>query len=169
MKTMMKDQASKFRNQRRAIRRLFPFTMTVVESCDAKIEAMMSQPVDPETARKIEREIAIRDERIAHMIERIGVRRHWRTKKEKVSISPTGEFVCVCGNTPDSSGAFACDINGDAVEPTPDEWPNDLYRCDGCGRVFVGDTGEIKARVDLKKVRLISKAEEADSRIFLNR
>ena len=71
-------------------------------------------------------------------------------KIEKVQFSATGEFTCVCGNSPDDSGAVACDAKGDEVSPTSDEWPGDLYRCNECGPIFDGDSGEVKGRCDLR-------------------
>ena len=65
---------------------------------------------------------------------------------EAVTFAEYGEFKCVCGNSPNAEGAYRCDREGNDVEPTPDDWPGDLYRCDRCGRIFDGDTGEVIGR-----------------------
>ncbi len=70
------------------------------------------------------------------------------TRVEKVTITETGEFNCICGNYPNAGGADSCDCKGNLVEPTPDDWPDDLYRCARCGRVFNGDTGEVITQVE---------------------
>lgn len=59
----------------------------------------------------------------------------------KVTITPTGEFMCPCGNSPEQDGAYPCD--GDGIEVMPDDNWSDLYRCDRCGVIFNGDTGDI--------------------------
>jgi hypothetical protein len=43
-------------------------------------------------------------------------------------------WVCVCGNMPSYSGFYACDEDGDLIEPG-NEWEY-LYRCEHCGRVI---------------------------------
>jgi hypothetical protein len=43
-------------------------------------------------------------------------------------------WICVCGNTPDHGGFYACDEDGDLIEPG-NEWEY-LYRCEDCGRVI---------------------------------
>lgn len=43
-------------------------------------------------------------------------------------------WLCVCGNTPATGGFYACDDDGDLIEPGGD-WEY-LYRCESCGRVI---------------------------------
>ena len=44
------------------------------------------------------------------------------------------EWICVCKNTPSHDGFYACDEDGDLIEPGNEgEY---LYRCDYCGRVI---------------------------------
>ncbi|MNL27438.1 hypothetical protein D3C87_1490300 [compost metagenome] len=43
-------------------------------------------------------------------------------------------WVCVCGNMPNYNGFYACDEDGDLIEPG-NEWEY-LYRCEYCGRVI---------------------------------
>ena len=43
-------------------------------------------------------------------------------------------WVCVCGNMPCYNGFYACDEDGDLIEPG-NEWEY-LYRCEYCGRVI---------------------------------
>jgi hypothetical protein len=45
------------------------------------------------------------------------------------------DWVCVCGNTPDSDGFFPCDEQGEFIEPTLDSDWNGLYVCDRCGQL----------------------------------
>ncbi|MEQ7802148.1 hypothetical protein ABDJ41_20300 [Pedobacter sp. ASV1-7] len=43
-------------------------------------------------------------------------------------------WVCVCGNMPNYNGFYACDEDGDLIEPGNEgEY---LYRCEYCGRVI---------------------------------
>jgi hypothetical protein len=65
-----------------------------------------------------------------------------------VTISESGDFTCICGNNTNLEGAYPCDKQGTLVEPAPDEWPDQLYRCDRCGTVFNGETGEINTAVE---------------------
>jgi hypothetical protein len=65
---------------------------------------------------------------------------------EHITIMVPGEFSCICGNTPTAQGACACDRQGNEVEPIPDDWLGDLFRCDRCGRIFDGVTGEVVGR-----------------------
>jgi len=51
-------------------------------------------------------------------------------------------FKCDCGNTSHCEGFHPCTILGDNVEPTPDEWPAPLYKCDRCGVIYM-DVNEI--------------------------
>ncbi|MNJ87445.1 hypothetical protein D3C87_49650 [compost metagenome] len=43
-------------------------------------------------------------------------------------------WVCLCGNMPCYNGFYACDEDGDLIEPG-NEWEY-LYRCEYCGRVI---------------------------------
>ena len=44
------------------------------------------------------------------------------------------EWICICKNTPSHDGFYACDEDGDLIEPGNEgEY---LYRCDYCGRVI---------------------------------
>jgi hypothetical protein len=70
---------------------------------------------------------------------------------ETVTLEP--DFLCICGNFSESDGAYPCDSNGNLVEPTPDDWPGKLYRCDRCGRVFDGDTGEVIMQVSEARMK----------------
>jgi hypothetical protein len=61
-----------------------------------------------------------------------------------------GDFACLCGNNSHAQGAFPCDRAGDLLDPKPDEWPDDLFRCDRCGLIFNGHTGEVLPRPEPK-------------------
>jgi hypothetical protein len=52
-------------------------------------------------------------------------------------------WICACGNTVNTNGFFPCDATGKLVDPTPDEWPDDLVLCDACGRIAKQQTGEV--------------------------
>ncbi|TCC98504.1 hypothetical protein [Pedobacter hiemivivus] len=43
-------------------------------------------------------------------------------------------WVCICGNMPSYNGFYACDEDGDLIEPG-NEWEY-FYRCEYCGRVI---------------------------------
>jgi hypothetical protein len=71
-----------------------------------------------------------------------------RDEAPTVQVEP--EFLCLCGNTPDAQGAHFCDREGNYTEiPPSDDEPGQCYRCDRCGIVFVGETGEIIANAKL--------------------
>lgn len=44
------------------------------------------------------------------------------------------DIECVCGNIPSSKGFFACNENGEDVDPVMG-WSG-LYRCDNCDRII---------------------------------
>jgi hypothetical protein len=45
-------------------------------------------------------------------------------------------LTCTCGNTPDSDGFFPCLVDGTEVDPIPDQWPDNLYVCATCRRIY---------------------------------
>ena len=45
-------------------------------------------------------------------------------------------WICICGNIPESDGFYPCDRKGKSVEPTVKNWPEALYRCDNCERII---------------------------------
>jgi hypothetical protein len=55
-------------------------------------------------------------------------------------------WTCVCGNEVTSDGFYACDTNGDQVEPTPEEWKEPLYVCPACSRIIHQQTLGIVGR-----------------------
>lgn len=50
-------------------------------------------------------------------------------------------WICVCKNRPESDGFFACDEDGNEMEPVKG-W-KDLYVCGRCGRIIKQDTLEV--------------------------
>lgn len=51
-------------------------------------------------------------------------------------------WECVCGNTPSLGEGFApCNRAGVEVEPTAAQWPEPLYVCDRCGRIYDQTSG----------------------------
>ncbi|UKD50910.1 hypothetical protein L3Q65_01035 (plasmid) [Amycolatopsis sp. FU40] len=55
-------------------------------------------------------------------------------------------WICRCGNKPHGSGFVPVDRHGTEVDPTPSQWPELLYRCNGCGLVMDGSTVDTMAR-----------------------
>ena len=53
------------------------------------------------------------------------------------------EWICLCGNTPDTYGFFPCNEKGGFVEPTDEQWTTDCYVCDKCGRIINQNTLEL--------------------------
>jgi len=66
-------------------------------------------------------------------------------RKQKIHVDEYGEWTCLCGNVASEDGFFPCDADGNSVEPTPQEWTTNLYRCDRCLRKINQATGEIVA------------------------
>ena len=60
---------------------------------------------------------------------------HWAGDKE--------DWRCSCGNYPSGDGFYACDTDGNKVEPTEKDWNSGLYVCDCCGRMINPDTLEV--------------------------
>jgi hypothetical protein len=60
-------------------------------------------------------------------------------------------WLCICGNTPDSDGFYACDKNGNEVEPTREDWKTDWYVCARCGRMIDVDTLQVVGRNEQAK------------------
>lgn len=54
-------------------------------------------------------------------------------------------WSCHCGNAPHSGGFDPVDQNGNAVEPTPEQWPEPLYICNECGLVVDAGTFDATA------------------------
>ena len=63
------------------------------------------------------------------------------TRREFVTFYRDGECRCVCGNESCWEGHYPCTREGVRVEPTPEEWPEPLFVCDRCGRVWDERTG----------------------------
>lgn len=45
------------------------------------------------------------------------------------------DITCPCGNTPESDGFYACDGDGNEMEPTLNSDWEDLYVCGRCGQI----------------------------------
>jgi len=63
----------------------------------------------------------------------------------KIHVDEYDEWTCVCGNTSLGEGFYPCDAEGNIVDPTPEEWTTNLYRCDRCFRKINQATHEIVA------------------------
>lgn len=57
---------------------------------------------------------------------------------ESISHEPNNPeaWICLCKNTPMADGFFACDKDGNEVEPTPAAWTTGCYVCARCGRII---------------------------------
>ncbi len=56
-------------------------------------------------------------------------------------IDTDDDWRCLCGNTTEADGFFACNWAGQQMEPKGD-WPG-LYVCFRCKRVVDGETSEV--------------------------
>jgi hypothetical protein len=67
--------------------------------------------------------------------------------KERISHEPGNieGWICICKNTPCGGGFYACDVNGNEVEPDY-RWTSGLYVCADCGRMINPDTLEVVGR-----------------------
>ena len=61
----------------------------------------------------------------------------------KHKASSPDDWICSCGNEPASDGFYACDENGNEIEPTPEHWKQPLYVCGRCGRIIHQETMEV--------------------------
>lgn len=77
-------------------------------------------------------------------------------KKTFISHEPHDEdaWECLCGNTPDNEGFYACTRDGYAVDPTPKLWKENLYMCFSCGRVIDMYSLEVVNKVKLTEARM---------------
>jgi hypothetical protein len=51
-----------------------------------------------------------------------------------------GAWICLCGNTSDSTGFYACDEKGFQMEPTLESNWKSHYICGICGRIIDSET-----------------------------
>lgn len=78
-------------------------------------------------------------------------------------IDEADDWVCTCGNRPDLSGFYACDLAGGYVEPTPEEWNGYAYVCADCGAIIDGrDGAQIGLRPSLGQALEASRENIAD-------
>ena len=47
-----------------------------------------------------------------------------------------GDWLCDCGNSPDSDGFYSCRTDGTQVEPVDGEWDGQTMVCARCELVF---------------------------------
>jgi hypothetical protein len=73
--------------------------------------------------------------------------------KEHIQSSTSGDFLCICGNTPSDSGFYPINDNNEEVEPSKDVWTTNQYFCNQCGRIFDQDTLEVVRKIDLKDIK----------------
>ena len=68
--------------------------------------------------------------------------------KEYITSEPGDKdaWHCICGNTPPNGGFYACDEQGNEVEPTEADWKTGNYVCADCGRIINPDTLEVVGR-----------------------
>lgn len=69
-------------------------------------------------------------------------------RRETITFEPGDPeaWICICGNMPAAVGFYACDRNGNMVEPTEKDWTTGLYVCDQCGRIIDPDTLAVVGR-----------------------
>jgi len=69
--------------------------------------------------------------------------------ESKAEVKAPPEFItaetydspeCICKNTPWDGGFYPVTRDGKQVEPTPEEWPENLNGCADCGLIFDGDS-----------------------------
>lgn len=60
-----------------------------------------------------------------------------------IGFSIHDHLTCECGNRGDLEGFYPCNAAGEYVEPTAELWPDPLYRCDKCGRLYRQERGRI--------------------------
>lgn len=65
--------------------------------------------------------------------------------KEYITHEPQDKdaWVCICGNEPHKSGFYPVNSKGEEVEPTPEDWDTNNYKCYGCDRIINQDTLEV--------------------------
>jgi hypothetical protein len=61
---------------------------------------------------------------------------------DETEINECDHWKCDCGNEPHLDGFYACDGNGNEVEPTAEAWPLPLYVCGQCGAIYDQNTGK---------------------------
>lgn len=69
-------------------------------------------------------------------------------EKEHITheVGDVDAWVCICGNMPCDDGFYACDKQGNEVEPVEGIWLEPIYVCHGCGRIINQDTLEVVGR-----------------------
>ena len=55
-------------------------------------------------------------------------------------------WICICNNTPVAQGFFACDKDGNEMEPNLGSNWDGLYVCASCGRIIKQGTLEVVGR-----------------------
>jgi len=64
----------------------------------------------------------------------------YQAKPEYIN-GDTNWFVCLCGNTPDHEGFFACKLDGEITSPVIGGlWRDDIYVCGQCDRIIHAET-----------------------------
>ena len=59
-----------------------------------------------------------------------------RLDESAVDQSDANYWVCGCGNDPRATGFEPCLADGTVVEPIPEDWTEEYWRCVECGVVF---------------------------------
>lgn len=52
-------------------------------------------------------------------------------------------WICICGNEPSENGFYPVNSKGQEVEPTPEDWDTDNYKCAQCGRIINQNSLEV--------------------------
>jgi hypothetical protein len=66
---------------------------------------------------------------------------------------PSGDCLCICGNTPWEAGFYPINDSNEEVEPMPRDWTTNQCACFQCGRVIDQTSLEVVRQVDLHEIK----------------
>ncbi len=75
------------------------------------------------------------------------------THREYIVMLPSGDFLCICGNTPWKDGFYPINSRNEEVEPVPQHWTTNHYACFQCGRIIDQTSLEVIRQVALKDIK----------------
>jgi hypothetical protein len=73
--------------------------------------------------------------------------------REYVVMLPSGDCLCICGNTPWEAGFYPINERNEEVEPIARDWTTNLCACFQCGRVIDQTALEVVRRVKLQDIK----------------
>ncbi len=74
--------------------------------------------------------------------------------KETIYSNEYDDWTCLCKNTASGAGFYACDEDGNQVEPDKN-WKSNKYVCFNCGKIIDQDTKEVVKQADVDKIKVI--------------